>query len=187
MENLYTLIATYKYALLLPIAIVEGPIVIIIASFLASLGLMSVVVVYCIGVLGNLTGDVLYYSMGRFGGRKFLVRYGKRVGVDETKVARLDAHYENHLIKTLVVGKMTEGVGILTILSAGMAKVDFKKFITISVLAEIPKVFIIVCLGYFLGKFYVTIDIYFKDFAEASFVLVMGVILGYSLYRKFKQ
>src|SRR5258708_12893626 len=58
------LLVHYRYFVLFPISIVEGPIVTVLGGFLASMGQLSVLWVFVVVVLGDLVGDSLYYFLG---------------------------------------------------------------------------------------------------------------------------
>jgi membrane protein DedA with SNARE-associated domain len=92
MEYFYTLIVVHKYLILLPIAIIEGPMITIIAGFLASLGILDFFIVYAIAVFGNLIGDNIYYWIGRLGEQEFISRYGRYVGVTKEKIEYAKKH-----------------------------------------------------------------------------------------------
>ena len=186
MAHIFALISKYGYFIIFPLMIIEGPIITIIASFLASLGAFNVFFIYILGVIGNVIGDIVYYGIGKFGRDRFLVKYGKYIGIDASKIEYIENHYKKHLLKTILIAKLTEAPVIPVLISAGIAKTDFKKFLSISILAEIPKVAIIVLIGFFFGKFYVKIDTYFKNFASLMFV-IFGMVILFVIYKKIKR
>lgn len=185
MTHVYDLILTYKYAILFPVAIVEGPIVMIIGGFLASIGVLNVYVVYGIGVLGNLIGDTIYYSIGRLGRHRFIAKYGKYIGLTEERVLAVEEHYKHHLLKTILLSKIVNAGIEVFLVSAGLAKVNFKKFISLVFLIEIPKVAIIVAFGYFFGASYVAINGYFHNISIALLCVAAVAALLYFAGRRF--
>jgi membrane protein DedA with SNARE-associated domain len=186
MQHVALLISTYGVFILLPIMIIEGPIITVIASFLASLGLLSLPVVYVLALLGNIIGDAGYYAIGRFGRERFIKKYGKHIGLHEKHIEYLEHHYENHFFKTILIAKVTEAPIVPTLVAAGLAKVDFKKYILLTGAIEIPKVALIVAVGYYFGRFYVTIGNYFKDGILAAGLTILVVAVAVFLYKKVK-
>ena len=65
-SEIFKLLFTYSYLILFPLVVVEGPIVTIIAGFLVSLGFMDFIPTYLTIVSGDLVGDFVYYSAGRW-------------------------------------------------------------------------------------------------------------------------
>ena len=65
-NQIFGLLYTYSYLVLFPLVVIEGPVVTIITGFLVSLGFMDFIPAYFTIMAGDLTGDVLYYSAGRW-------------------------------------------------------------------------------------------------------------------------
>src|SRR3989338_6363855 len=63
------LLLTYKYLILIPLSIIEGPIVTVIAGFLVTLKFFNLFLIYIIMVAGDVVGDGIAYSFGYFGKR----------------------------------------------------------------------------------------------------------------------
>ncbi|MEI6810512.1 MAG: VTT domain-containing protein [Candidatus Nomurabacteria bacterium] len=189
MENILLLISTYSIYILLPLMIVEGPIVTIIASFLISSGVLpvSIILIYILALLGNILGDINYYAIGRFGREKFIKKYGKYIGLHEERVEYIENHYKNNLLKTFLFAKVTEAPIIPTLVAAGIARVDFKKFLGLSATVETFKVLIIVIIGYYFGRFYVIINSYFKNTVFAMGVTLIILILLFVAYKNLKR
>lgn len=186
MTYIFLLISTYRYWIIFPLMIVEGPIITIIAAFLASLGSFNVFIIYILALSGNVIADIGYYCVGKFGGKRFLVKYGKYIGVNLNKIELIENHYNKHLIKTIIVAKVTEVLIVPTLISAGIANTDFKKFLIVSFLSEIFKVLIIVLIGYYFGKFYLIIDSYYKDFVIVMFIIFV-VIIAFLIHKRIKK
>lgn len=186
MEHLLSFISSYGAWFLLPMMIVEGPVVTIIASFLASLGVLNIVLVYFLALLGNIIGDIIYYSIGKFGRATFIKKYGKYIGLHEKNIEYIENHYKNHLLKTILLAKATEVLVVPTIIASGIAKVKIKKFIPIITAIEAVKVFIIVLIGFYFGKFYQIIGIYLKDAILAFGITFSIFVLILLIYRKLK-
>ncbi len=167
----------YRYAILFPLTILEGPIVTIIAGFLAAGGVFNFWLVYLIAVAGDLVGDVIYYALGRWGGQG-LRRWGHYVGVTAAHLERVERHFENHSGKTLLWGKLTHAIGWITLASAGLARLPIKNFLWFNLLGTLPKTMIFLLLGYFFGYNYQAIDNYFDRAVLVTLALiVIGVIL----------
>ncbi|GEM_PF-207448 len=189
--HLISLLATYKYILLFPLTVIEGPIVTVIASFVASLGYMNIVWVYCIVVVGDVVGDCLHYALGRFGGRKAIDRFGKYIGITNERVLKLEDHFKKHSGKTLVFGKLTHGIGGAILVAAGAAHVPFFQFVLWNFLATLPKSLLLVIIGFHFGKAYATIGSYmgYIGFGILALALVSLVIYFLPMFieRLFKK
>ena len=67
LSTIQSLVQAHGLWLLAPVTVLEGPIVTVIAAYMASLGLLNLYAVYVICVLGDLVGDAGIYALGRWG------------------------------------------------------------------------------------------------------------------------
>ena len=179
LEQIISLLTAYKYFLLFPIVVVEGPIVTVIAGFLVSIGRLDFFTSYLVIVLGDLVGDSMYYSFGYYGREKFVEKWGRFLGITEERVLNLEKHFEKHSGKTLVIGKLTHAVGGVLLVAAGMAKMPFWKFFIYNVISTLPKSLLILVVGFYFGKAYAQINSYF-DYLALFFIGV--VVIGGVIY-----
>lgn len=170
------LLSHYKYAFLLPVAAVEGPIISILGGFLASTGHLNIFLVYVVVVLGDLIGDTAYYMLGRMGGRSFAQKHGKLVGITEQRLVRLESHFKDHAGKTLVIGKFSHGLGAVVLFAAGMGRVTYPKFAIYNLWSTGLKSLILVIAGYYYGYAYQRINDYF-GYASYFFIGLAGIIV----------
>lgn len=180
------LIRHYGYFIFFPISIAEGPIVTVIASFLASFGYLNVFIIYILAILGDVVGDAIYYLIGYLGKNRLLK--GKKIlWISKEKIIGIENHFENHSIKTLFFGKITHGAGFAILIAAGVAKMPFKKFIWYNFLGTVPKTLIFVTIGYFFGKSYTLINDYLFYISTILFIIISLCFVGYIIYKKRKN
>lgn len=174
----------YKYFLFFPIVVIEGPIITIIAGFLSSLNQMNFYIAYALAIAGDLTGDSMYYCLGRWGGSSYLARRIKYLGLTKERAAHLEGYFSRHVGKTLVLTKFTQGIGFAVLTAAGLAKVPYRKFLWYNLLPTIPKSFVLLLIGFYYGKAYLRIDEYINYVSFAIFSLALFYLLIYFLGRK---
>lgn len=173
----------YRYLILFPLTIIEGPIVTVTAGVLSSLGLFNFFVVYVVAVIGDLTGDALYYSIGRFG-RKPLERWGHFVGFSKERLEKMENHFADHGGKTLMAAKLSHGIGGIVLITAGVAKISFRKFLVFNFWATLPKTLILLLIGFYFGNTIVGLRRYF-DFAWlGTLAITIVLFIIYMLLRK---
>jgi len=179
MENLIPFLEHYKYAILFPLAMTGGPLVTVIGASLASSGILDVRVVYTIAVLANVTGDTMYYWIGRSGRHTLIPKYGHYIGITEKRITHAEEHYQKHLGKTLLFGKITEAAIIPILIAAGATKVSFGRFLGMVIPIEIPKMLAFTFIGYYFGKYYVLIKQYSDTSVAIGFAIVIMTALVY--------
>ncbi|OHB24892.1 MAG: hypothetical protein A2542_00640 [Parcubacteria group bacterium RIFOXYD2_FULL_52_8] len=178
LDTITILLQEYGYFFLFPVAVAEGPIVTVIAAFLASLELFHVAIVYVVVVAADLFGDVIFYVIGRWGGN---LPWMARLGLHTARAEQLTKHYETHGGKILVMGKLTHAAGFAVLLAAGAAKMSIGKFLWYNTLATLPKSLAFVLLGYFFGHAYNQVDTYLEKGSLVIFLLLCCVG-AYSIY-----
>ncbi|HVM77117.1 MAG TPA: DedA family protein [Candidatus Paceibacterota bacterium] len=151
---------TYRYWIAYPLAIVEGPVVMMVAGFLVRLNFFDFWPIYLTMIAGDLTGDVIWYFVGRHGGRPLIEKYGHWINISSQNVERAEEFFKEHQTKILFISKLTTGFGfaIATLIAAGAAKVSFKKYITINFFGEFIWAGFLFALGYFFGNLYFVVD-----------------------------
>lgn len=184
LQEVITLIDQYKYAILFPLIAVEGPITMVIAGFLASAGFLNVFLVYLIAVSGDLAGDCLYYAVGRYGGRELIKRWGRFLRIKPEKIEEVEQHFDRRGGKTLVWGKLTQAVGSIILIAAGISKMPVKDFIWYNFIATLPKALVLVLLGFYFGQAYTSINSFFKLFGVISLGLTIILIVYFFYYHK---
>lgn len=177
----------FKYLALFPLAVIEGPIITIITGFFASLGYINFFLAYAVVVAGDLTGDVIHYLAGRFGGRKFIDRWGKYIGIGEDQVKSLEKQFIKRGNNLLFIGKMSHGIGGAFLVAAGIIKMPFDKFIFSNMLATLVKSMILLLIGFYFGQAFGLINSYLQKMALISIgTFVMAAII-YFLYLRKKR
>jgi membrane protein DedA with SNARE-associated domain len=175
LQKIIALLITYKYAIIFPIAVIEGPTVSIIAGSLAQAGYLNVFLVYALIVFGDMVGDTIYYAIGRFGGLYFIRRWNHVFKIDTKKLIHIEKTFTDHGAKLLFIGK-TQGLGSVVLMSAGLAKYPYGPFMWYNTLATLLKSFILLYIGYAFAKQYsVATDYIFKVGVVMSFVFLVGM------------
>jgi membrane protein DedA with SNARE-associated domain len=173
--------------LLFPLATVEGPIVTVLAAYLARLGHMNLFLIYWIVVAADLFGDAVFYWVGRLGHGSVPERWRHRLGLDAARQTALEEHFRQAGGRTLIIGKLTHAAGLLVLLSAGSAQMPFGRFMLYNTIGTLPKSLFFLVLGYSLGAAYTAIDSWiFRASILVFAVMLVGGLLWF-LHRRAKR
>jgi membrane protein DedA with SNARE-associated domain len=187
LENIIDLLAQYKYLILLPMAIVEGPILAIIAGLLCSQGLLNAGYAYVIIVLGDIAGDTIVYLLGRWGESPVLRKLSRFLGFSEIKMAKARIFFENNPNKTISLSKLILGVGVAGIFMAGHAKIPYKKFMGICFTTSALQYIVYLSIGFLFGEAYKQINNYLNYFATLSILAALATGLFFLIKSKLKK
>jgi membrane protein DedA with SNARE-associated domain len=123
-----------------------------LAGFLAFQGSLNVWAAGMAGAVGSLIGSVVAYWIGATGGRPLLLRYGRYVLISPHDAERADAFFARHGDATVFFGRLVPIVRSFISLPAGIARMDFGKFVVFSFLGSIPWSVALAYAGYALGQ-----------------------------------
>lgn len=188
LEEIYQLILNYKYPLLLLVAIIEGPIISIFCGFLLRLGELSFWPTYLVLILADLIGDVVLYSAGYFWGQGFINRFGRFFGITEGRIEAVKKIFHKHKNKILFISKVTMGLGfgVITLITAGLVKIPFKRYMTINMTGQFVWSGLLLIFGYFFGHLYNSIE---NGFARLTFlvIFILVVIVIFNIAKQIRE
>lgn len=147
---------------------------------LVSAGALGIPIVSIVvfGSVGSALGAVVGYSIGRFGGRPFMVRYGKYLLISEAKLLAAEGWVKKYGNVTVFISRLIPFVPFKVFsISAGILRMDFPPFLLYTFLGMIPRSFILA----YLGKTIMAYKI------PGLMALVIVGILIYFGYKKFKH
>jgi membrane protein DedA with SNARE-associated domain len=179
------LLLAYKYIILVPLAIIEGPITSVVAGFLSTSGIFNLLIVFPIMVLGDMIGDSVFYGLGRWGSG-ILARHGHRVGATPERLEEARVYFSNNHHKALVLSKLVHGIGLSGLIVAGSLKVPYIRYIKTCILIALGQSLIFLMIGVFFGHAYLQIGKYLNNFAAGISVIALFVIL-LIVFNKYKN
>jgi membrane protein DedA with SNARE-associated domain len=184
LEGSIALLSTWGYAILLPLAIVEGPIVGVLAGFMVSVGQMSWYWVFAVLFAGDLIGDVVYYYIGRWGHGPWATRLAARFGVTPGRLAELEEAFHRHAIKILLINK-TQAIGSVVLYYAGAVRMPLYTFVWVNAAATVPKVILFMIVGYYFGESYRLVDQLLSYAGLATLAIPVVLVAGFLAFRRW--
>ena len=76
------------------------------AGVLVRQGRMTAPVIILVAALGNLIGNLGGYALGALGGRPLVLRFGRRLGIDEGALARATAWFDRYGGRVVAVSRI---------------------------------------------------------------------------------
>jgi membrane protein DedA with SNARE-associated domain len=177
----------YRYVILFPLVVIEGPIVTILAGFLASLGQFNLFICYPLIVVADVVGDLFMYAQGRWGGKPAVEKWGRHFGIKPEIVVRLEEHFKKHPGKTLIFGKISHFFGGPVLIAAGMARMKLSEFLWFNFLATLPKSLILLLIGFYFGEAYAKFDKFFTFAGWAAVALIVLCAIAYFIISKLSK
>jgi membrane protein DedA with SNARE-associated domain len=129
--------------------------------------------------LGSIVGSLIGYAIGKFGGKPFLVRFGKYVLLDNEDLARTDRFFQRRGGVTILVARFIPIVRHLISIPAGMASMRLLPFSIFTIVgAGLWNSFLTWC-GFILQKNWSTVLRYSHTIDIVVIVLLVALIVLY--------
>ncbi len=157
-----------------------GETAVVVAAAFAARGSLSIVGVVIATTIGTVLGGSGGYWVGRRGGRGLLVRHGHWIRLDAARLARTEAYFERHGVKTVFLARFVALLRIFGSLMAGVAHMPFPTFSAVNFAGGLLWAVTFAAVGFLFGKNLSRLDDYL---AEISIALSVLAVLGFLFYR----
>lgn len=186
MSSFLNLIILYKYLIILPLAIIEGPFLAVLLGYLIHYGYINLYVTFVLLLIADIGPDIFYYRLGRYGNKKLLEsKYFSNSEKANNNLKVLEHMWHKHTKKTMFFGKLAYGISVPIIVSAGVAKLPLNKFILTSLPIGILQICIMLFVGYHLGTSYDTALQYVKYPSIVIAILFVSIFILYIIFSKY--
>jgi membrane protein DedA with SNARE-associated domain len=143
------------------------------------------------GTAGCVVGSAIAYWVGMKGGRAFVCRYGKYVFLNEGHLDSTERWFKKYGSSMIFLTRVLPIIRTFISVPAGMARMDFKKFIILTTIGSLIWCFALTYIGYALGSNWQSIEVWFRQadilIAVAFAALLVWWILGRKKRLKAKE
>jgi LPXTG-motif cell wall-anchored protein len=157
---------------------IPSEIVLPFGGWLASEGKLDVFMVGLAGSLGCLAGSMIAYAIGFYGGRPFIVRYGRYVFLKERTIESVECWFKKYGTVAIFGSRLLPVVRTFISLPAGVAKMDFPRFVFLSFIGSVPWCFAFAYAGYYLGQNWESLS----EAYNLAIIIVIAAVLILSLW-----
>ena len=78
--------------------------------------------------LATLAGSTILFTLAKKFGRKFLIKYGKKIKITPKKIKKVEKWFEKYGGTAIVIGRLIPGLRIATPFVAGLFGTSYKTF-----------------------------------------------------------
>ena len=158
---------------------IPSEIVVPFSGFLAEQGRFNFWLVVVVATLANAIGSIFLYLLSLKGGRWILERYGKYVLISNHELNLADKIFFEYGNKIVFIGRILPVVRTFISIPAGVARMNFSKFISYTIFGSLPWNFTLALVGFKAGENWDMLIPYFRKF---DFVIVGAVVIGIVWY-----
>ena len=124
------------------------------------------------------------YFVGRFGGRPFVLRWGRYVFITPERLGRAERFFERHGRKAVFFGRFIAGLRVFGALVAGMSRMPWGSFTLYSALGGLVWATAAAALGYIL---WASLGLVEHWIGRISLLLAAALILVVVLRRSYRK
>jgi membrane protein DedA with SNARE-associated domain len=130
---------------------VPSEVIQLFAGYLVSIHRMSLFAAVSAGVLGNVLGSWIAWSVGYAGGRPLITRYGRFIHVTPARLERAEGWFQRRGEIAVLIGRCVPLIRTFISLPAGVARMPFWRFTLFTLLGCIPWVLGLTLIGVQVG------------------------------------
>jgi membrane protein DedA with SNARE-associated domain len=156
------------------------------AGFLISSGEMKFLFVILFATLGSLAGSLFSYYIGKYGGNRFVFRYGKYFLLNEEHLKNTEKWFSKKGDLTIFIGRFIPIVRHFISIPAGIGKMNLKKFMIYTLIGAGIWNSFLAYIGLVLGNNWETISQY-SDYISWGVLVIIVVIGVYFLWKEIKK
>jgi membrane protein DedA with SNARE-associated domain len=153
------------------------------AGFNVFEGNQTLVGIIAFGVIGDVLGASIAYTIGYYGRRELLERHGGKLHVSKARLDRAHGWFERYGTWTIFVSRFIPLIRAVFPYAAGVAKMPFKRFVALATLGSIFWIGGLGVLGREVGHNWQQWRHHLEYVDYVGIALIVGVI-GYLLFRR---
>jgi membrane protein DedA with SNARE-associated domain len=138
---------------------------------------LTLPLVIAAGTFGDTAGALAAYAIGYYGGRPFLVRFGRLFFVRQHEIDRADRFFESHGVKAVFVCKLLPGIRAFASFPAGVTRMPLVQFVLYTLAASIIWCTGFAFIGFTLGKHWDRVSHYLRPISIVLLALLVVAVI----------
>lgn len=151
------------------------------SGYLVLSGQFTMLGVTLAGAIGNVVGSVAAYYAGVWGGRPFVERYGPYVLISHRDLDIADRWFAKYGEAAVFFSRMLPVVRTFISLPAGIARMNFPRFVLFTFLGALPWCYLLAYIGFKMGERWEGLREYFHQF-DIVIGVILAIIIGWFVW-----
>ncbi len=165
---------------------IPSEIVMPLAGFALCSTIYDLIMGTLIGSLANLIGSWIAYIIGLYGGRPFLLKYGKYLLIGGENFKRAEDFFNKYGEIAVFVGRILPAIRTFISLPAGIFSMNPTKFTLYTFIGSLPWNFLLIYAGFKLGEYWYIIEEYMR-YLDIVLVCLILILLIYLIRERKSQ
>jgi membrane protein DedA with SNARE-associated domain len=190
LDQILSLIGQYGYLVIFFGVMLEsvgvplpGETILIAAGFLVHKGILDPGDAIASGILGTIVGNQIGYWVGLKGGRPFVLRWGRYVGITTERLVRVERFFAHHGGKAVFLARFVPGLRAFGALVAGISLMHWRVFFFYNVLAGAVWATASILVGYLFSG---SLDLVGEWMGSVTVLLVVLLVLTLVFYLAYR-
>lgn len=175
----------WDYFILMFLSVAQGPVATLLGASAAAAGLVRPLWVFISISAGNLSVDMLWYTLGRAGKIDWLMKPNRMMTVPRERVEKLRSVVVDQSSSIMLIAKFTSGFVIPTMIATGLARVPWKRWLPSLFIVEIIRTGGLVLVGYYSAKTLAQV-LQGYSFLTILFTFILILASGWFIHRALK-
>lgn len=182
-DSLTGLILQYRYWILIPLSLIEGPVIAFVAGTLAAVGYFNIYFLAALFFVRDVGLDGVYYAIGHFGARTaFVKRMLAKLDITPDHLERVRILWEKKPFWTMFIGKLSYGIASAFIVVAGTVRMPLRIFFKYGSVVAILQYGALLFAGYYLGASLGGNVVTIIENVQYALAFIAIAILGYYFF-----
>ena len=158
---------------------IPSEVVLPLAGFLVSRGDLSLWGALVAATTGSVIGAFILYSLGRWGGRRFVLRYGSWIRVDKESLDRAEGWFHHYGDALVLFARIVPVARSIVSIPAGTAKMPLARFVILTTIGSAIWNSLLVGAGVFLGANWSVVQNWIGSYSN---VVLVAATVGAAIY-----
>lgn len=196
-----TLLSNLNYGTILFLMLLESTVVpvpselvVTPAAYHAAAGSLNIWLIILFATIGADIGASINYWVAYFVGRPIVYRFaesrlGKLCLLNRQKVEHAERYFDDHGIMATLTGRLVIGIRHLISIPAGLAKMNYWKFLLFTTIGATAWHAILALLGWYLHSFVPENELddqilYYADYIKWGIIIIVVIAIGFVVIKK---
>lgn len=166
---------------------IPSEVVLPLAGFLVGRGELGFWQALLASTFGSLAGALILYALGRYGGRRLVLRYGRFLRVDEDGLDRADGWFRRYGDWVVLFARVVPFARSVVSIPAGVMKMPAIRFTAMTALGSLAWNTLLIGSGVVLGANWQRVEAWIGSYSNVVFVATAVAVAVLLILRHFRK
>jgi membrane protein DedA with SNARE-associated domain len=166
---------------------IPSEVVLPLAGFLVGTGELSFFGALGAATAGSTAGALILYTMGRWGGRRLVLRYGRWLRVDKSRLDRAESWFRNWGDWVVLVARVVPLARSVVSIPAGTMEMPLVRFLILTTVGSAVWNTVLIGAGVILGANWATVQNWVGSYSNVVLIVAAVGIAAFLVFRHYRR